>query len=469
MAGFLVLLAILGTIAWLTQHPEAEVVRQAQGWPVVGPLASWFRQAYLPSLKPRAPGVDTGEEQELATTGEVEVVVLSPSPDDVGARPQVWVPPGTPLYAEPDTSSPLIETIRSLSNLAWLEQRGDWYRVRRPRPGQPSSRGWVWLENYQEPDADRLHQPDPVLPLPAVSPDAERVAAARALMTAGGVATRCGAYPLYTDVEEAGFPSLCDRLVSELENIYRARYGLEPVSPPAEAILAFRRQEDYATFRDHEGVEVESSLAHASPPRGYLALPTAAGDWTETLAVLVHELTHLLNRRALGPALPPWLGEGLAEDLAASRIDSDGTVHPDLLGGERKGSGDSVVWWGGLASIIQILDALDRDQLPTLQVLVRLDRGDFHRTARAQLHYALSAFWVRYLASGFEPVLTAGFRDFLRDVASGQPLTEELLLTHLNRDWGELESGFRLWLRLQFIPPANEIRAAPPQDGDQGS
>ena len=30
---------------------------------------------------------------------------------------------------------------------------------------------------------------------------------------------------------------------------------------------------------------------------------------------------HLLNRRAIGPALPPWLDEGLAEDLAQSRVE----------------------------------------------------------------------------------------------------------------------------------------------------
>ena len=469
MAGFLVLLVILGTIAWLTQHPEADVVRQAREWPVVGPLASWFRQAYLPAPKPLSPDADVAEDPELASAGEVEVVVVSPSPDEVGARPHVWVQPGTPVYAEPDVTSTLLETVPSLSNPARLEQTGDWYRIRRPRSGQSPLQGWVLLEDYQEPGSDRLRQPDPVLPLPAASPDAERVAAARALMVGGGAAKECGAHPLFTDVEEAGFPALCARLVSELENLYTARYGLEPVSPPAEAILAFRRQEDYETFRDHEGVEVESSLAHASPPRGYLALPAAAGDREEVLAVLVHELTHLLNRRCIGPALPPWLGEGLADDLAASRIDSDGSVHPDVLGGERRGDGNFVVRWGGLASIILILEALDRDQLPSLEDLVRLDPQAFHRTEDAQIHYALSAFWVRYLVSGFEPSLRTGFRGFLRDVAGGQPLTEELLLKRLGKQWSELDTAFRLWVRLQYIPPPNETREEPPRDGAQNS
>lgn len=41
-------LAPFAGFAWLTHHPEAEILVQAQEWPVVGPLASWFRDQYLP-------------------------------------------------------------------------------------------------------------------------------------------------------------------------------------------------------------------------------------------------------------------------------------------------------------------------------------------------------------------------------------------------------------------------------------
>ena len=228
--------------------------------------------------------------------------------------------------------------------------------------------------------------------------------------------------------------------------------------------ISFRRIEDYQTFRDREGVAVESSLAHASPARGYLALPVQSVDRAEVFSVLVHELTHLLNRRAIGPALPPWLSEGLAEALAISRIDGDGSLHPDALGGERRDAAGSVVRWGGLASIMLISDALDQDRLPTLRQLMRLDRQGFHRQGSSQLNYALSAFWVRYLVSGSELSPTAGFRAFLDEVAKGQPITEERFLTRLEKGWSELESGFRLWIRLQYIPPANETPQAAPRD-----
>ena len=70
----------------------------------------------------------------------------------------------------------------------------------------------------------------------------------------------------------------------------------------------------------------------------------------------------------------------------------------------------------------------------------------------------MSSFWIRSLLSGTESDLARGFRDFLQDVAGGAPLTEELLLRHLGRTWGELEKGFRLWMRSQYIPPPSEAR-----------
>lgn len=473
MAGLLALLTLLGTFAWLTRHPDAEIVRRAQEWPIVGPLAGWFREVYLHSPRSPAPADQPGPEPTAAESdgadAEPHVVVVVPSPEDIGARSHIWVPAGTPVYAEPDLASSVLERVPSLSNPARLDQRGDWFRIRRARPEQPPLEGWVLLEDYRDPEPELLRQPEPVFPLPAAAPDPERVAAARAVMTGGGVAASCGPHPLYTDAREQGFSSFCARLVHALEDLYTARYGLEPVSPPAEAIFAFRRKQDYEAFRDQEGVEVESSLAHASPSRGYLALPLEAGDRAEAHAVLIHELTHLLNRRALGPALPPWLDEGLADDLAASQIDGDGSLHPELLVGERRDGEGAVVRWGGLASIILVLDALDRNQLPTLQELVQLDRTAFHRTAGPNLHYSLSLFWVRYLVSGFEPPLTAGFRGFLGDVAGGRALTEELLLKRLGRDWSELESEFRLWLRLQYIPPRDEVLSNAPRERAQDS
>lgn len=458
LLGIFALLSLLAGLAWLTRNPDAEIVGRAERWPLAGPLAAWFRQAYRPRSMPEIPdrrpaGRDSRSPRAAA---RVEVVLVEPAPEDVGARPFVWVPPGTPIHAAPETASEILETVGALSNLSRLEQRGDWYRVRAPRAGRAPIRGWVRLVDYREPTRELLRQPEPVLPLPSSPPHPAVVADARRLMATHGTERRCGPHPVFTDDAGSAVLTVCPQLVSSLEAIYPRRYGVEPVGAAAEAILLFSRAEAYRAFRDAEEVRFEGNTAHAIPARGYLALFLENQALPEVLATLVHELAHLLNRRALGPALPPWLAEGISDELAESAIAADGTIHPGLLGGERVSDGFTVIRSGGLASVRILQEALAGDRLPVLRELVRLDADDFHRPERALLHYAASSFWVRYLVSGYDSARTAGFRSFLADVSRGRPLSEELLLERLAADWAELEMDFRTWLRLQYLLPRDE-------------
>jgi hypothetical protein len=450
-------LVILAGFAWLTRHPDAEIVRRAQEWPGVGSLAARFRQAYLPPARPLPPA-RLAPPAAGAASDHLEAQVVPPDAEAVDARPYVWIEPGTPILAEPCPGAPLLETSRSLANLSLLERRGDWYRIRKLRPGERPLEGWVHLEGYREPSPEVLRQPEPVLPLPAAPPDPERIAAARELMRSGVVERRCGDHPLYSDIEDEGFLAVCGRLVEELEQTYTRRYGLEPVSPAREAILLFGREADYRRFRDREGVQYEGNLAHALPARGYVALYVGQRSKQAIQETLVHELAHLRNRRSLGPALPPWLREGIADDLAESRIDDDGSLHPGLLGGEMRSGGGEVVRRGGLAAVLILQEAVDADRLPRPIELVRFDDQEFYAAGRSQLHYAYSSFWVRYLLSDFDRGLAAGFRRFLRQVADGERLHEELLRARLERDWRALDTGFRAWLRLQYLMPTNELR-----------
>ena len=152
----------------------------------------------------------------------------------------------------------------------------------------------------------------------------------------------------------------------------------------------------------------------------------------EILATLVHELTHLLNRRALGPALPPWLGEGIAADLGELMITEEGSIHPAPM---------------------YLQGMLKNDELPTLAMLIDMDQEQFHERPRTSMHYVLSSLWVRYLLSDFKNGLQTGFRSFLRGTAQGRPITSDRLLEELGTDWQSLESGFRTWLRLQYSDP----------------
>lgn len=445
------ILLMLAGFAWLTQNPEAEFLERAQEWPVVGRLATSFRQAYLPP--PPVPRETLPEAQP-----GVEVITLPPVNS---SEPRyVWVQPGDALHTEPDVASPVVETMTSIRNLSVVLQRGDWYRVWVPRSGARPLQAWVLLMGYEPPSPEVLQQADPVLPLPASPPDASRIAVARQLMANGGEELECGCQPLFTDASEDDLIELCAPLTSSLEDLYQGRYGLQPVGPPAEAVLLFRRAVDYRKFRDLEKLPFDTGLAHASPARGYLAIYRGERTTGDVLATLVHESTHLLTRRSLGPALPPWLAEGMADDLAESQIDTRGVIIPDRLGGDAAHENGRIVRSGGQAAAIQLQEAIEADALPTLRELVAMEESQFYRSDRVQLSYALSSFWVRYLASDFDPGLTRGFRQYLQDIASGVPLDTELLRIRLGRDWDDLESGFRIWVHLQFIRPPNEDREA---------
>ena len=179
---------------------------------------------------------------------------------------------------------------------------------------------------------------------------------------------------------------------------------------------------------------------------------------SEILGTLVHELAHLSSRRSLGPGLPPWLSEGVADDLAESRMDETGSLHPGKLSEGIRIEGRRVTRWGGVATALELQGLSKAGNLPTLEVLMEMDRDQFYEPGSMRLHYALSSFWIRYLVSGFDAGLQKGFLEFLQDVADGEPLTKSHFLHSVDTDWHGLEAGFRIWLQLQFLQPRDETR-----------
>ena len=439
----IIILVLLGGVAWLTRHPHSPALDRLAGWPVVGPLAAWFRAAYRPPSAQPAPAA------------EPELVVLGrpperppPGPGSVAAaapRRRIWIRPGTELRQLPAAGSAVTMTVPAFVRMELLERRGDWSRVRRVLADGRSTEGWARLGALGEPSAEELWRPEPVLPLPASSPAPELVAGARQLMRGGGRETVCGPYRLLDDLGDAALAERCARLVEQLERVYTARYGVRPAGPPEEAILVFRSHGAYLLFRARSAPESRRH-AFAAPASGIVALAGEGRVAEQLQATLVHELVHLMNRRFLGPALPPWLDEGLAEELAMSRFEADGTLVPGSLGRYRWQVEGTTFTSGGEVELARLRRLLAGAELPTLEELVRLDRAGFQAEGRFSLHYTLSAFWVRYLLSGDAPAQSDGFRAFLGAVASGERLDEELLLGRLGVGWGELEAGFRSWL-----------------------
>ena len=432
------ILVVLGSVVWLMRDPDHPVLDVLTGLPVVGPAAERFREAYRP---PPPRPVEEG-----APAAEITVVRREPPPGAATSRPlgRVWVRAGTDLRRAPDAAGPVVATLSGLRRMQVRERRGDWRRVSQVGLEGSLLEGWVRQADLAEPSREELWQADPVLPLAAATPAEEVLAQARELMAEGARELPCGPFRLLTDVE-GPVVSSCARLAGQLDGLYAERTGLQPVGEAAEAILLFRRFGAYALFRTRISPDSRRH-AFAAPARGFVALAAQGRPTAQVRASLVHELVHLLNRRYLGPALPSWLDEGLAEELAMSHIAEDGTLDPDSLGRWQTQSGSLQMMGGGQVVMEALLVDMRRGDLPTLERLVRFGRSEFQADESYQAHYSLSALWVRYLLSGGPAEERRGFRAFLAAVAAGEPLDEGLLRGHLGAGWRDLESGFRLWL-----------------------
>ena len=439
----LLLLVVLGAAAWLTQDPDHPAWDGLSELPAIGPAVGRLREGYRPA--PPAPPIEP-EVEYLYLGGKAPDGPIDLTRPPVTASPlgAVWVRSGVELRDSPGGEGGVVERTSGLRRMSLREQRGPWRRVSRVGLDGLVVQGWVRQADLSEPTPEELWQPEPVLPMPAVPPSEEVLALARELMGDDAREEACGPFRLITDVQ-GPLIERCPRLAGQLDGLYARRTGLDPVGDPAEAILLFDSHGAYLVFRTRISPESRRH-AFAAPARGFVAIAVGGGLAGQVQSTLVHELVHLLNRRYLGPALPPWLDEGLAEELAISSIAADGTLTPDSLGRWEVGEHGATLLGGGQIALDGLRERMRRGGLPTLEALFELDQAHFQAEGRFRAHYSISAFWMRYLLTGEAPAGAAGFRAFLAAVAAGQRLDEQLLLTHLGDDWTDLEAGFRRWL-----------------------
>ena len=444
LSAFLVL-AGLGGFAWLTNHPEAPILDEMVEWPAIGPLAERFRDAYRQPEPVDEPETEAPSYtiQELITERLDKPAARRPPPATLD---QVWVEPGTILYRGPSTQTAVLAEIDVYANVQKLDQRGDWYKIWRPE-----QTGWVYLEGYAAREARQEpvlgSKPAAPLPLEPRPPDPEKLEMATRIFGDDLRRGTLGPYALYTDIDNAKLLEHLDGLASQVEPAYVERYGLQPLGHPQAAVILYAREGAYRILQARSPDLVGLHAAgHASS--GLVAFFTGRRPRSEVAGTLVHELVHLINRRALGPALPPWLDEGLADDLALADI-ADGKLVPTRLRTERQRDANRITYRGGAASLLNLRAQMRSGRLTPLRELMQLDWETFVRRSDSRLNYAQSALWVRFLLDGQSGRFREGFRAYLADVAKGQTVDGEALRSRLDLEWERLDAAFRAWIEFE--------------------
>lgn len=359
---------------------------------------------------------------------------------EAAAEPRAEVPEGTRLHELPDPRSPSLATLDAVSELPVIERSGDWLRVR-----YRGLVGWVRVEA------------ETVATVPALSGGAEAerraeilAAVAEHLPPPAAGPLRFGAWTVYTDLDDPALLGALERVVAGLPALYRERYGLDPGTADGEAIVLFAREEGYRDFaREEAGLLGLGEGGHAG--RGLASLYAGGRPREELASLLVHELTHLLNARALGTRTPPWLEEGMANDLGFSRIGRDGRLEPGTVGGSerREASYDAsrnlvirASWEGARGALVGLGRRLRGEGVPSFGIVTQMPWSELVDPENRSLLYAQSTFFVRYLLER-EP---AAFRSYLDHLAAGGTDDPAILVEALGRDWAEIDEGFRRWL-----------------------
>lgn len=296
--------------------------------------------------------------------------------------------------------------------------------------------------------------------LPARPPDPVRLERARMRLSGTVASGRAGPYRLFTDLRNPERLRDLDRVAAQLEEIYTGRYGRKPIGEAAEVVVLYARESDYQAFQDQDA-KLANLRSSGHYGYGIVALFDGGRPGGEVISTFVHELAHLLNRRALGPMLPSWLDEGIAEELGLSRVDGAGNLLPGTLGGIAVRGGQRIQMFGGRAQLYTLARGIAEGRTRRLRELLDLDWDAFVK-AEGNLDYPQSAFWIRYLLAGEGGALAPGFRAFLDAVAGGSPPSPKALRERLGRSWDELEKGYAAWVTALAADSAPELVTATP-------
>lgn len=375
----------------------------------------------------------------------------------------VFIEEGTPLRTAPHPRAQAIATVDIAIELAVLETRDGWRRVR-----FGDWAGWIAPEGMETPidpgpDALTERALAPLLPAALDSPLARqrrerRLERARRLLGLDGPPRPFGPFTIYTDIIVQSTLDRLEAVVTALPAAYRQRFGREAQVSADFTLVVFNDEEDY---REYEAAEELSALAlHGHAGDTIAVLYVGRRRPAEFAPLLVHEVTHLLNRSALGSDVPAWLEEGMANDLAYSRIDADGRLLLGTLGGNRVATSAGVRrearllhYSGPIASYRMLMGRLAKRALVPLTTLIDLSWSEFVHPRERALRYTQSAFLVRFLIETETAAGGTGFDDLLAAAARTEALDPARVAELLGTPIEELDQRFQQWLRSQPLLP----------------
>ncbi len=339
---------------------------------------------------------------------------------------------GSTLYLDPIPSSPILAMLPE-GQLPIIESHGSWVKVH-----YGDQFGWVDLETPRRPADAAITR--------AAEPEAFQ------LPDAEWYRKTWGTYELFSLVYDQRLLNALALAAKGHAELYADRFGLSPRQAISGSVVILANQEAFRTFLRHrdEDVRVTANGYFLSPEMVFLY--PGRSSKRQLSATLIHELTHLLNwqiLRELGRTdtpLPPWLEEGMADDLALSLQGRNGELTAEPLGPGNLHYGPRL---GALLHrLVSDMAAGGSGYAPSLRQLMTMDKGAF-MAAERERHYLMSSLWVRYLLSGAGDEIAGRFRGYLATMVRGGSSYPDELASQLGRDLNALENGFRVWLTQQ--------------------
>ncbi len=426
--------------------PSARVFRQREQPVWIHPgllLASMVAVLVGPIGLLAAPGLAQPPEEPAGPLGAPAAF----GPVDA-AEETILLASGTRLFQSPARRSPTIDLVDAPTTLPVLEHRGAWRRVRWDDQGC-----WVLVappDAIGDDVAPLTSLPADLRPAPA---DLARVTSARERLGPHD-AEVVGGYTVYSDIASAATRQKLLALLDHIDNDLAARVALPVPTARHEAIAVYADNAAFRAFVTADDRRRQGSSHLGQAHAGLAVLGSEGLTPTQLEALFAHEVAHLSIRRMLGISLPPWLEEGLAEELAYHQRDDHGKLIPASLSrGEDQRvaahrTGRHVIYierrLGGAHALEDLRESLTSRAQAGLERLVSRDAANFY-SDEDQLRYPRAAFFVRFLLDAH----SEGFHAYLRASARGDEVGADRLLAHLEMDWPTLEDDFVRWLAQQ--------------------